>query len=101
AIFFGSALSTGLSLALDLFLFFFLPFRSSGKRMPSVFFGRSMTWPRDALTVYSRPKYLLIVFAFAGDSTMTSERAMLLLELRNVLQEGLTVRRVSLSLSYV
>jgi len=24
------------------------------------------------------PKYLLIVFAFAGDSTMTSERAILL-----------------------
>jgi hypothetical protein len=29
--------------------------------------------------VYSRPKYLLIVFAFAGDSTITSERAMLTL----------------------
>lgn len=29
----------------------------------------------DALTIYFFPKYLLIVFAFAGDSTITSESA--------------------------
>src|SRR2546429_6255650 len=59
------------------FLFdFFLLGSSPGRRMPMVFVGRSITWPMDALTVWFRPKYLLIVFAFAGDSTMTSERAM-------------------------
>jgi hypothetical protein len=30
-------------------------------------------WPTDASTVKSFPRYLLIVFAFAGDSTITSD----------------------------
>src|SRR5258707_10291629 len=33
--------------------------------------GRSRTWPNEARTSYEEPKYLLIVLAFAGDSTMT------------------------------
>ena len=28
-------------------------------------------WPTLDLTIYSSPKYLEIVFAFAGDSTIT------------------------------
>src|SRR4051812_16759059 len=39
---------------------------------PSLLFGRSRTCPIDASTLYSFPRYLLIVFAFAGDSTMTN-----------------------------
>ncbi len=42
---------------------------------PSVFFGRSFTWPSDASTSYSLPRYLLMVLAFAGDSTMTNDFA--------------------------
>src|SRR3984893_15012286 len=57
--------------------FFFFLGSSSGIRRPIVFLGRSITCPIDALTVKSRPKYLLIVFALAGDSTITSERAIL------------------------
>src|SRR5437899_9277613 len=38
---------------------------------PSVFLGRSRTWPMEAFTWKSRPRYLLIVLAFAGDSTIT------------------------------
>src|SRR5260370_32716190 len=53
----------------------FPPTGSPGRRMPSVFFGRSLTWPEDDLTEESRPKYLLMVFALAGDSRITSERA--------------------------
>src|SRR5512134_2121005 len=37
--------------------------------------GRSRTCPMEALTVNPRPRNLLIVFAFAGDSTMTSDFA--------------------------
>ena len=33
--------------------------------------------PSEALTMYWLPKYLPIVFAFAGDSTMTSDLAIL------------------------
>jgi hypothetical protein len=40
---------------------------------PMSFFGRSMMWPIEASTTYSEPRYLLIVFAFAGDSTITSD----------------------------
>src|ERR1700761_9242558 len=40
---------------------------------PMSFFGRSMMWPIEASTWYSLPRYLLIVFAFAGDSTITSD----------------------------
>src|SRR6188474_986207 len=35
------------------------------------FLGRSRTWPMEATTRKSRPRYLLMVFALAGDSTMT------------------------------
>src|SRR5215831_3249617 len=35
------------------------------------FLGRSFTWPREAFTTKFLPRYLLIVFAFAGDSTIT------------------------------
>ena len=38
---------------------------------PSRFLGRSRTWPMEAFTWKSRPRYLLMVFALAGDSTMT------------------------------
>src|SRR5688572_7249166 len=41
--------------------------------MPSCFSGRSRTWPTVARTRYARPRYLPMVFAFAGDSTITSE----------------------------
>src|SRR5581483_1197864 len=34
--------------------------------------GRSMTWPTDAFTVKPAPRYFLMVFALAGDSTTTS-----------------------------
>src|SRR5438876_10274931 len=40
---------------------------------PSLLLGRSFTWPSDAFTTYSEPRYLLIVFAFAGDSTITND----------------------------
>src|SRR6478735_6132855 len=33
--------------------------------------GRSATWPTDARTSYALPRNLEMVFAFAGDSTMT------------------------------
>src|SRR5262245_52495832 len=39
--------------------------------MPS-FFGRSRTWPFEAITSYPEPRYFLMVLAFAGDSTTTS-----------------------------
>src|SRR5262245_54163544 len=43
------------------------------------FLGRSRTCPMDAFTWKSRPRYLLIVFALAGDSTMTRFLATLIL----------------------
>src|SRR5712691_4389930 len=45
------------------------PFSTS---TPSSRFGRSRRCPTVALTVYPRPRYLPIVFALVGDSTMTS-----------------------------
>src|SRR5205807_4953707 len=39
---------------------------------PILDLGRSMMWPTEAFTVYPDPRYFLIVFAFAGDSTTTS-----------------------------
>src|SRR5580692_3254605 len=38
---------------------------------PSVLLGRSFTWPSEASTVNPFPRYFWIVFALAGDSTMT------------------------------
>src|SRR5919198_770219 len=46
--------------------------KSFSMSTPSLLFGRSRMWPIDATTLKSRPRYLLIVFAFAGDSTTTS-----------------------------
>jgi hypothetical protein len=37
-----------------------------------IFLGRSLMCPFDATTSYLAPRYFLIVFAFAGDSTITS-----------------------------
>jgi hypothetical protein len=31
-----------------------------------ILFGRSFTWPSEAMTRYCLPRYLLIVFAFAA-----------------------------------
>src|SRR5262245_37428636 len=39
--------------------------------MPNLLRGRSRTWPLQATTSKSGPRYLLIVLALAGDSTMT------------------------------
>src|SRR5581483_11788869 len=39
--------------------------------MPKRLLGRSRTWPLLATTSYSGPRYLLIVLALAGDSTIT------------------------------
>src|SRR5438270_13392184 len=39
---------------------------------PNPFLGRSIIWPIEARTSKSRPKNFSIVFAFAGDSTITS-----------------------------
>src|SRR5213592_4733264 len=46
--------------------------KSSSTATPSLLFGRSRMWPIDATTLKSRPRYLLMVFAFAGDSTTTN-----------------------------
>src|SRR3546814_4328639 len=47
----------------------------SGSTAPSLG-TRSRTWPYDARTVKSLPRYLLIVLALAGDSTMRRFLAM-------------------------
>src|SRR5271154_4968498 len=52
---------------------------SSGAKLPSLrstpslFFGRSLMCPTEASTVKSFPRYLLIVLALAGDSTITRD----------------------------
>src|ERR1700690_3067352 len=38
---------------------------------PRVLLGRSLTWPSEASTVKPLPRYFWMVFALAGDSTMT------------------------------
>jgi hypothetical protein len=38
---------------------------------PMPLLGRSRTWPIEAFTTKPSPRYLLIVFALAGDSTIT------------------------------
>ena len=43
----------------------------SGSTEP-FFSGKSRTWPKLARTVKSEPRYLLMVFALAGDSTITT-----------------------------
>ena len=64
-------------------MIFFLPCRTwySGAKSfsmstPSLLFGRSMTWPTDAFTWKSLPRYFSSVRALAGDSTMTRFFAM-------------------------
>src|SRR5919108_779186 len=52
--------------------------KSFSTSTPSLLFGRSRMCPIDATTLKSRPKYLLMVFAFAGDSTTTSAFAIVL-----------------------
>src|SRR5690606_7992921 len=47
----------------------------AGSTAPS-FGTRSRTWPYEARTVKSLPRYLLIVLALAGDSTMRRFLAM-------------------------
>ena len=54
-----------------------LIFMYSGSKLsstftPSLLLGRSLTWPTDAMTLYLEPRYLLIIFAFDGDSTTSS-----------------------------
>ena len=41
--------------------------------VPPPLTGRSRMWPTLDFTTKSLPRYLLIVLAFAGDSTMTSD----------------------------
>ena len=41
------------------------------KSTPRLLLGRSFTWPKEASTVNPLPRYFWIVFALAGDSTMT------------------------------
>src|SRR3989475_10309824 len=41
---------------------------------PSCDFGRSRTWPINALTMKLEFRYFWIVFTFVGDSTTTSDR---------------------------
>src|SRR6185436_18742459 len=40
--------------------------------MPNFRSGRSRTWPMHALTTKPEPRILLMVFALAGDSTITT-----------------------------
>ncbi|OQB37110.1 MAG: hypothetical protein BWY06_02538 [Candidatus Latescibacteria bacterium ADurb.Bin168] len=56
--------------------------KSSSTFTPSEFSGRSLTWPMEERTSNSRPRTLLMVRAFAGDSTITSERGMVTPESR-------------------
>src|SRR5690554_2406004 len=54
---------------------YFIAKPRSGSTAPS-FGTRSRTWPYDASTSKSLPRYFSIVRAFAGDSTMTTFLAM-------------------------
>src|SRR6476469_3775234 len=54
---------------------YFIAKSRSGSTAPS-FGTRSRTWPYEARTVKSLPRYLLIVLALAGDSTMRRFLAM-------------------------
>src|SRR5579864_7509847 len=49
--------------------------KSLSTSTPSVLLGRSFTWPSEASTVKPFPRYFWMVFAFAGDSTMTKPLA--------------------------
>ena len=58
-------------LALLGFICHFIENLLSGSTDPLLSF-KSRTCPYEARTLYALPKYLLIVFAFAGDSTITT-----------------------------
>src|SRR6267154_67151 len=45
--------------------------KSFSMSTPRLLLGRSFTWPKEASTVNPLPRYFWIVFALAGDSTMT------------------------------
>src|SRR5579863_6999384 len=45
--------------------------KSLSTSTPRVLLGRSFTWPSEASTVKPLPRYFWMVFALAGDSTMT------------------------------
>src|SRR6266404_9059686 len=45
--------------------------KSFSTSTPRLLLGRSFTWPKEASTVNPLPRYFWIVFALAGDSTMT------------------------------
>src|SRR5690606_13484550 len=50
--------------------------RLTGSREPEPLVGRSRMWPMLDFTTYWLPRYLLMVLALAGDSTMTSDLPM-------------------------
>src|SRR5690554_4614718 len=50
--------------------------RLAGSREAEPLVGRSRMWPMLDFTTYWLPRYLLIVLALAGDSTMTSDLPM-------------------------
>src|ERR1700675_4927828 len=52
--------------------------------------GRSRTWPIEALTTNSFPRYLPIVLAFAGDSTITNDSGNL--DSSSLIRRGLRVK---------
>src|ERR1700722_16789599 len=71
-------LATPLAAVFNSAISFFFPFITSYTGLKSLststerfFFGRSFTCPSEAFTTNCLPRYLPIVFAFAGDSTMT------------------------------
>src|SRR5947208_977966 len=47
--------------------------KSPSMSTPSLLLGKSLMWPSEASTSKSFPRYLLMVFALAGDSTMTKD----------------------------
>src|SRR5690606_303039 len=63
----------------------------SSTSTPSLLLGRSRTCPIDAMTLKSRPRYLLMVFALAGDSTTTRALAMKPLCLRTQITSAASI----------
>src|ERR1700735_1882497 len=71
-------LATPLAAVFNSAISFFFPSITSYTGLKSLststdrfFFGRSFTCPSEAFTTNCLPRYLPIVFSFAGDSTMT------------------------------
>src|SRR5258708_22727474 len=65
--------------------------KSPSMSTPSLLLGRSLMWPSEASTSKSLPRYLLMLRALAGDSTMTRD-------LVNVLFSGLVFVKLTRSL---